>query len=341
MFMFPEPPPIDYYITDVSATYLSDGVFHHGRPAPTHKYVAKQLKPIKRTLSDPIAPVEELDPRVLNQCIKKEKEGFVDPPGRGDRTVFEMLSLMAFFSVFPRSPQYELHGIRGRRLKNVEKLNTTMVECPEKEEISKTSTYDHPCHFLRQPFWWGGEAERCRKLSTGTINEPAHEKLNESEQKSRKNIEKLQMEHPRKYIPGVSYGMMKDPEDESVNEVLNKADSSKGDEKVPKNGPSIDECICPINKHPVVSVSRDAKRKEDAQRTDSRPSDTDTRWQSIYDKIGFPGTDVEREKELRELTKPFLHDLHAWYSGNKPTKFREPVKHKGKRPILERRFSHL
>nr|XP_031828393.1 uncharacterized protein LOC116425174 isoform X1 [Nomia melanderi] len=376
MFMFPEPPPIGYYIADVSPSCLSDGIFHRGKPAATHKHVAKQLRPIKRSLSDPVAPVQDIDPRVLGQWIKRENEGLVDPPGLDNGTVFETLSLMPKHvhqsskhissSIFPRSQQFELWHIRDRRSRNARKLMATMTECPVKHETGKSATNGEACDYLTPPFWWGGETARSAGFPVGDINEYAYEKFKESEKDDGKISEMLRMDHPKKYIPGVIH-RMKNPEDRSMKEVLAKADAFKVVPKIEessKDRSSVEEYACSTKKlrtytNPstfqtrlfnsmytiyyaaVASVPRDTARKEEARRADKSLFDNDTRWQLAYEEIGFAGTDPERQRELQLLTKPFLHELHKWYSKSKPTKFAEPVKRKGKRPIPEMRFSHL
>ena len=69
-------------------------------------------------------------------------------------------------------------------------------------------------------------------------------------------------------------------------------------------------------------------------------ADEDRRWQPLRENFEFPRTKSEREHMLRELTRPFLHDMHTWYTKNKPTKIKL-IKHSGKRPMPEWRFSHL
>lgn len=70
-------------------------------------------------------------------------------------------------------------------------------------------------------------------------------------------------------------------------------------------------------------------------------NDKDIRWYPIHEDLELPKTEAERQEELRKLTKPFLHDLHTWYSKNKPTKLFTPVRQIGKKAMPERRFSHL
>lgn len=70
-------------------------------------------------------------------------------------------------------------------------------------------------------------------------------------------------------------------------------------------------------------------------------SNGDNRWQPLHEDLDFPKTHLERQKELRKLTKPFLHDLHTWYSKNKPTKLIRPIRQIGKKAIPERNYSHL
>lgn len=69
-----------------------------------------------------------------------------------------------------------------------------------------------------------------------------------------------------------------------------------------------------------TSVHRDAKQHQDERDGDKTRFDSANRWQPLCNEIGFSGTDLERQKKLRKLTRPFLHDLHTWYSENKPTK---------------------
>ncbi|XP_054012833.1 uncharacterized protein LOC128894846 [Hylaeus anthracinus] len=332
MFMFPEPPPIDYYVTDVSQSYLTDGIFHHGKPSPTHKYVAKQLKPIKRTLSDPVAPIQELDSRTLNRWIEKEKGGYVAPCGQDDGLIYQTLSMMPqwkrdrrnpVLSIFPRSPQYELDYIRKMRLKDFQKRRVIAVECPRKEETTKKE--DEECGLLKPPFWWKDKTAKPRGSPVGNIDDYKFEKLRESSEQEGKISERLRLNHPRKYIPGAIH-RMKNPEDTSMKDTLDRADAFevvlRTEEKATTDtGPSVDECVCPVGKRPrPPSVRRDLKRDQCAGDDDKSRFDKDRRWQPICDEIGFSGTDLERQEELRKLTKPFLHELHAWYTKNKPTR---------------------
>lgn len=155
-----------------------------------------------------------------------------------------------------------------------------------------------------------------------------------------------------------------------MKEVLDKADAFKVVPKIDENSsrdrPSVDECACSAKKlrtyinsstiqiwlsnffsiyttyyAAVESVPRNTEWKEDARHADKSLFDNDTRWQLACEEIGFAGTSLERQRELQLLTKPFLHELHKWFSKSKPTKFAEPVKWKGKRPMPEMRFSHL
>lgn len=70
-------------------------------------------------------------------------------------------------------------------------------------------------------------------------------------------------------------------------------------------------------------------------------NDKDIRWYPVHEDLDLPKTDAEREEELRKLTKPFLHDLHIWYTKNKPAKLFTPIRQIGKKAMPERRFSHL
>ncbi|XP_076286220.1 uncharacterized protein LOC143211941 isoform X2 [Lasioglossum baleicum] len=281
--------------------------------------------------------------------MNREKEGFVDPPGADDGKVFETLNLMpksktardasqCSSAFFPRSKQYELWYIRDRRRKDGGELTATMEELQKTEKIDKIATNGEACGYLKPPFWWGEETTRSKSLPVGDIDEYAYKKLQESQQDSRKISERLQMDHPKKYIPGVIH-RIKNSEDTSMKDVLDQVDSFKVTlrlDKVPKNGPSADIYSHPVKK-PTTSLQRDAKCKDN----DKPLHDNDRRWQPVYDKIGFTGTDLELQSELRKLSKPFSHELHKWYSENKPTELVQPVKWTGKRPIPEMRFSHL
>ncbi|XP_078041876.1 uncharacterized protein LOC144472553 [Augochlora pura] len=169
---------------------------------------------------DPVAPPRNLDPRLLDRSINLETEGFVDPPGADDGKVFETLSLMPRItgvrqsasqpscSIFPRSQQYELWQIRDRRIKDGKKFTESSaamvetVECTEGEEIDKSATNGEACGYFKPPFWWGGETARSGGLPVGDIDDYAYEKLQEPEQDNRKISEKLQLDHPMKYMPG-------------------------------------------------------------------------------------------------------------------------------------------
>ncbi|XP_076669741.1 uncharacterized protein LOC143369545 [Andrena cerasifolii] len=335
MFMFPEPPPLDYYITDIAPTYLSDGVFHHGNPAPTHKYIGKQLSPIKRTLSDAPAPIQQLDPRTLERWLDQENTGYLKPSGKDNGMVFETLRWMPKPkhrqgnrdkfppSIFPRSPQYELWYIRERRSRGFAIPEDVTVECSRKEETPKKN--DEPCGLLKPPFWWQGDAGRTKSLAVGDINDYGIEKLKESDPEERKLSERLEMDDPRKYIPGAIH-RSKNPEDTSMKDILDRTDAFKvvlrSDYTLPQDDGGkepVTKTPCPVQKRACMRVHRDAKQNQDARDDDKTRFDSDSRWQPLCNEIGFSRTDLERQKELRKLTRPFLHDLHTWYSKNKPT----------------------
>ncbi|XP_076546154.1 uncharacterized protein LOC117600614 [Osmia lignaria lignaria] len=212
MFMFPEPPPLDYYITDISSSYSADGIFYHGRAAAGHKHIAKQLKPIKRTLRDPIAPPQELDSRTLSRILQKEKGGYVNPCGKDDGMVYDILKWMPkwkrkgrekfSFSTFPRSQQYELSHIRETQSKKSGKCKTTETKREEKEE-EEIKTDKEPCDFLEPPIWWKGETGKPRALPVGNIDDYTFERAADRDHADMKISEKLHMDHPKKYIPGV------------------------------------------------------------------------------------------------------------------------------------------
>ncbi|XP_043523627.1 uncharacterized protein LOC122535837 [Frieseomelitta varia] len=338
MFMFPEPPPADHYITDVSPTFLSDGIFYHGEPASCHKCVAKQLRPIKRTVSDPLAPMKELDSNTLNRWLEKEKEMYVDCPTKDDGVVFQTLSNMpkwkseyqqkqkSVFSMFPRSRQYELWHVRERRLKDLEKQKAPVVPRVEKEE--RLETDDEPCGLLKPPFWWRDKSRKPSELPVGNINDYVYEKLKFNHE------EKLDIDHSSNYIPDV-IRRTQNPEDTSIKDALDHANTfevvQKRNETLPVES-LVDANVCHSRKR---TPAMDCCKLEDVE------ADDDRRWQPLHEYFEFPKTKSEREHMLRELTRPFLHDMHTWYTKNKPTKLIIPLKHSGKRPMPEWRFSHL
>ncbi|XP_076623115.1 uncharacterized protein LOC143342779 [Colletes latitarsis] len=224
------------------------------------------------------------------------------------------------FSIFPRSPQYELWYIRDKRLKEFAKRKVTTVECPKREETTKTND---ACGLLKPPFWWKDKTTRLRSFPVGNIDDYRFEKLKESVQDTGKISERLRLDHPKKYIPGAIH-RIKNPEDTSMKDTLDQADAFKVvlrmDETLPDADPSIDKCDCPARRRPRVPVIRGSKWNQCARDADKTLLDRDERWQSLCEEIDFSGTDLERQEELRKLTKPFLHDLHTWYSRNKPTK---------------------
>ncbi|XP_028524363.2 uncharacterized protein LOC108001612 [Apis cerana] len=344
MFMFPEPPPLDYYLTDVSPTLKSDGIFYHGKPSMSHKCVAKHLKPIKRTILDPLAPIQEVNPRVLQEWVNKDKM-YVDHPTKDDGLVFRTLCFLPkseliyhrkqkpLFSVFPRSVQYELWYIREKQMKELEKQKAPIIPCnTQKEETVKKD--EEPCNLLKVPFWWKDKTEKPSGIPppVGNINDYAYEKFDKNLLQDVKISEKLEIDHPSKYIPGAIH-RLQGSGDTSMIDTLHQADTFKVVLKEPETlaeSPPVEEDVCYSEKHHIPVVS---DYDED--------NDKDIRWYPIHEDLELPKTEPERQEELRKLTKPFLHDLHTWYSKNKPTKLFTPVRQIGKKAMPERRFSHL
>ncbi|KOC67043.1 hypothetical protein WH47_11696 [Habropoda laboriosa] len=235
------------------------------------------------------------------------------------------------FSIFPRSPQYELWYIRNERLKNAEKYRGEIVECPKKEETLDTD--DEPCGLLKPPIWWKDkETRKPSSLTVANINDYALEKLKDFGQHDVKLSEKLHMDHPRKYIPGV-IRRLQNPEDTSMMDALEKADAF---EDVAKGEETLPEVVVPPVDEPC-----DKCQDEDVKVADKSILHGDSRWQPLRENVSLPKTELKREKKFRELTKSFQHDLHKWYTKNKPTELIVPVRHLGKKAIPERRFSHL
>ncbi|KAK2581912.1 hypothetical protein KPH14_002368 [Odynerus spinipes] len=323
MFMFPEPPPIDYVLEEVSPSFLSDGIFLHGKPGPSHKCVAKQLRPIKRRISDPVAPQSELDPRSLDSSAEKQRSWYAE--SRDAFLIYELVSRLnqqTFvhkkrrdgFSIFPRSRQYEYEYIQRRRLENIPKENFVDVSrCRAKEEKNETiRTDDEPCYILKPPFWWKDESKKKVKLPIGSIDDYAFNRLEYVEDDKRRSERSMTTDRAFKQVDDEIQAP------EIIKKTNDAADIVKSEKKIPK----IDCCLC----SPI---------KDGAARR------TDVRWQPIYNMAGFSGTDAERKEELRMVTKPYLHELQTWYSKNLPTKLLLPVRWEGKRPIPEWRFSHL
>ncbi|XP_017764877.1 PREDICTED: uncharacterized protein LOC108554194 [Eufriesea mexicana] len=296
---------------------------------------------------DPSAPIAELDSRTLERWLAKEKERYVAPPEKDDGIVYQTLSIMPRWKhdqkaqkpvclIFPRSLQYELWYIRNRRLKDFEKYKGTSVECTEREEKLETSV--EPCALLKPPIWWKGKTKKSDGVSVANINDYSYMKLKDQDEDV-KLSEKLHMDHPKKYTPGMIY-RLKNPEDTSMKDALDRADAFKvvlkTDDILPEDTP-VDKCV--YEKYPRNYCG--LKEDQDVVTADPVISNGDNRWQPLHEDIDFPTTDLERQKELRELTKPFLHDLHTWHSKNKPTKLIIPIKHRGKKAIPGRRFPHL
>ncbi|KAK2581913.1 hypothetical protein KPH14_002368 [Odynerus spinipes] len=304
MFMFPEPPPIDYVLEEVSPSFLSDGIFLHGKPGPSHKCVAKQLRPIKRRIS-------------RRSCIKSEevyKMRVRLSIGRLMTSLFNGCACSTSRRIDKSYRQYEYEYIQRRRLENIPKENFVDVSrCRAKEEKNETiRTDDEPCYILKPPFWWKDESKKKVKLPIGSIDDYAFNRLEYVEDDKRRSERSMTTDRAFKQVDDEIQAP------EIIKKTNDAADIVKSEKKIPK----IDCCLC----SPI---------KDGAARR------TDVRWQPIYNMAGFSGTDAERKEELRMVTKPYLHELQTWYSKNLPTKLLLPVRWEGKRPIPEWRFSHL
>ncbi|KAF3422096.1 hypothetical protein E2986_01378 [Frieseomelitta varia] len=231
--------------------------------------------------------------------------------------------------MFPRSRQYELWHVRERRLKDLEKQKAPVVPRVEKEERLdiRNRTDDEPCGLLKPPFWWRDKSRKPSELPVGNINDYVYEKLKFNHE------EKLDIDHSSNYIPDV-IRRTQNPEDTSIKDALDHANTfevvQKRNETLPVES-LVDANVCHSRKPPAM----DCCKLEDVE------ADDDRRWQPLHEYFEFPKTKSEREHMLRELTRPFLHDMHTWYTKNKPTKLIIPLKHSGKRPMPEWRFSHL
>ncbi|XP_060811356.1 uncharacterized protein LOC132904683 [Bombus pascuorum] len=316
---------------------------------------------------DPVAPIQELDTRALDRYLEKEKEGYVDSPIKDNGVVFQTLSTMpkwksdyqekqkSVFSIFPRSRQYELWYTRERRLKYLEKQKAAIVPCGKRNSTTNR-TDDEPCDLLQPPIWWKDKSKKSSKFPVGDINDYAFEKLKDLDHENMKFSENLDMDHPKNYIPGVihriqvtiytSYYLYRlnfeqNPEDPTMKDTLDRADAFELVLERNKTLPAepVDINICYSERlfkfvflAPILDCYEVEKDVE---------GDSDKRWQPVHETLELLKTEFERDHVLRELTRPFLHDLHTWYSKNKPTKLIIPLRHSGKRPMPEWRFSHL
>ncbi|XP_033178192.1 uncharacterized protein LOC105681118 [Bombus impatiens] len=124
------------------------------------------------------------------------------------------------------------------------------------------------------------------------------------------------------------------PEDTTMKDTLDRADAFElalvRNETLPAR--PVDINVCYSERPPILGCCETEKDVE---------GDSDRRWQPVHETLELPKTEFERDHVLRELTRPFLHNLHTWYSKNKPTKLIIPLRHSGKRPMPEWRFSHL
>ncbi|XP_024936617.1 uncharacterized protein LOC107263389 isoform X2 [Cephus cinctus] len=152
MFHFPEPEPLDYYIDDVSPSFLTDGVLLRGKLEPVHKCVGKQLRPIKRKPSDPVGPIRKVDSCTLERWANKERSGYVNKCGENAWAVHDMMKLFPVrkfdsrksqssrVSIFPRSKQYEYDYTRDGRMCNSELGNEENLKCIKIEESPNYET---------------------------------------------------------------------------------------------------------------------------------------------------------------------------------------------------------
>ncbi|PBC26880.1 hypothetical protein APICC_01057 [Apis cerana cerana] len=218
-------------------------------------------------------------------------------------------------------------------MKELEKQKAPIIPCnTQKEETVKKD--EEPCNLLKVPFWWKDKTEKPSGIPppVGNINDYAYEKFDKNLLQDVKISEKLEIDHPSKYIPGAIH-RLQGSGDTSMIDTLHQADTFKVVLKEPEilaESPPVEEDICYSEKHHIPVVS---DYDED--------NDKDIRWYPIHEDLELPKTEAERQEELRKLTKPFLHDLHIWYSKNKPTKLFTPVRQIGKKAMPERRFSHL
>ncbi|XP_033350200.1 uncharacterized protein LOC117233750 [Bombus vosnesenskii] len=293
---------------------------------------------------DPVAPIQELDTRALDRYLEKEKEGYVDSPIKDNGIVFQTLSTMpkwksdyqqkqkSVFSIFPRSRQYELWYTRERRLKYLEEQKAAIVPCGKRNSTTNR-TDDEPCDLLQPPIWWKDKSRKSSKFPVGDINDYAFEKLKDFDHENMKLSEKLDMDHPKIYIPDVIH-QIQNPEDTTMKDTLDRTDAFElalvRNETLPAR--PVDINVCYSERPPILGCCETEKDVE---------GDSDRRWQPVHETLELPKTEFERDHVLRELTRPFLHNLHTWYSKNKPTKLIIPLRHSGKRPMPEWRFSHL
>lgn len=63
---------------------------------------------------------------------------------------------------------------------------------------------EEPCNLLKVPFWWKDKTEKPSGIPppVGNINDYAYEKFDKNLLQDVKISEKLEIDHPSKYIPG-------------------------------------------------------------------------------------------------------------------------------------------
>ncbi|XP_015183957.1 PREDICTED: uncharacterized protein LOC107070358 [Polistes dominula] len=141
---------------------------------PSHKCTAKQqlcCSVIKRNIDDPVALPSELDPRILNAIVEKERSWYAQ--SKDAFLIYEFSSFINQFqysyqnaidhvSVFPRSKEYEYQNIEKRRLKNVPKdkfLNGFQCSGAKTRNENKISRSDE------EPFSWKEDESNKRSKS--------------------------------------------------------------------------------------------------------------------------------------------------------------------------------
>lgn len=63
---------------------------------------------------------------------------------------------------------------------------------------------EEPCNLLKTPFWWEDKTEKPSGIlpPVGNINDYSYEKFDKSKEQDVKISERLEIDHPSKYIPG-------------------------------------------------------------------------------------------------------------------------------------------
>ncbi|XP_015586039.1 uncharacterized protein LOC107263389 isoform X1 [Cephus cinctus] len=299
MFHFPEPEPLDYYIDDVSPSFLTDGVLLRGKLEPVHKCVGKQLRPIKRKPSDPVGPIRKVDSCTLERWANKERSGYVNKCGENAWAVHDMMKLFPVrkfdsrksqssrVSIFPRSKQYEYDYTRDGRMCNSELGNEENLKCIKIEESPNYETKTKHDY-----------TEKCVKSNIS---------------------EKVQMEDKKCSVPDPLIKSEYHRENK-MRDGIDRVDDRKVEIRKEKNSGNVTYACkrlpCKHGKTLLCHVKIDgALNANEAEKIRK-----DSRWRPLRKVLDAPRDKMELREEMSKVSKPYLHELNKWYSENKPSK---------------------